>query len=158
MTVWLSCHIMTMFFCFRGSQAKKVGHHWFNVWVTEIKNRPLVILCMWFFQKIVEDTFLVHLPALLSLFSGGNNTNKRFPRGRREVRAGQWWRQASGSLLVPALQSGFLTVLIGSGSKATADRKMDKNLKEGQEKNHQEASMAVLTECSQSQHRSNNML
>lgn len=38
--------------------------------------------------------------------------------------------------LVLAPRLGILTVLIGSGSKPTTDRKMDKNPKEGQEKNH----------------------
>lgn len=47
--------------------------------------------------------------------------------------------------LVLALRLGILTVLIGSGSKPTTDRKMDKNPKEGQEKNHCEAFIGALT-------------
>lgn len=47
--------------------------------------------------------------------------------------------------LVLAPRLGILTVLIGSGSKPTTDRKMDKNPKEGQEKNHWETFIGALT-------------
>ncbi len=134
---------MTNWCCILRSQKQKiVGNHDFKVWVGETKNRPLVIRSMWFVLEDSGGNIPVHISSILVANVRNNTTNSQGVEERSELVSGCVRRQVSDSPLILKLFSGLLTVLIGSGSKTTADRKKDKNPKEWQEKNPWEAALS----------------